>query len=153
VTRLGSEQEPWLAGVAAGTALGRLIARLPGSPVSWISSPAPPSRTRRDARLHELCRLRMCTLLGVPQQPRPDGPVLEDELVRALPSYYDDPRFDQLERDAIAFAEQWVLDPHGVTDADVQALQGHLGASRVVALVLALIVFEATIRLELALLT
>jgi hypothetical protein len=46
-----------------------------------------------------------------------------------------------------------VLDPHGVTDADVQGLQDSLGAPRVVALVLALIVFEATIRLELALLT
>ncbi|GIU86664.1 MAG: hypothetical protein KatS3mg009_1179 [Acidimicrobiia bacterium] len=55
------------------------------------------------------------------------------------------------QRACLAFAEQYVLDPHGLRDADFAALREHLDDAGIAALVLAVAMFDARARFEVAL--
>ena len=56
-----------------------------------------------------------------------------------------------LQRVCVAFAEQYVLDPHGLRDQDFEAMHEHLDDAGIAALVLAVSMFDARARFEVAL--
>ena len=84
-----------------------------------------------DPRLVELCRARVGYLLGARDtaiEPTTDG-----------------------ERAVLKLADKFVLDPHGVTDADAAAVAAHLSPAAMVALVEALALFDGFTRFRLIL--
>lgn len=89
----------------------------------------------------ELCRLRMATLIGAAAEPAVDA-----ELVAALPSWPTAPAFTDAQRAALAFAEQYVIDPHGFTDADGARLQEHFTDEQLATLTIAVATFDALAR-------
>ena len=96
-----------------------------------------------DPLLLELCRVRVAELLGC------QAAASERTLgVTALP---DDGDLSSAQRTAVAFAEQFVIDPHGVDDAMRERLAEHLSSADVVALTEALAVFDGFTRFRKAL--
>ena len=101
-----------------------------------------------------LCRLRIAMLLGCAS----DSTLAEMTAARvpperagALPRYASSPEFTDAERACIAYAEQYVLDPHGFTDADFATLRAHLSSEALAMLTLAVAVYDALARFRLAL--
>ena len=91
----------------------------------WRDSGVPP-------RLLELVRLRVAELLhdeagSAARTPAAVAAGLDEDLVDALPAWPTDPRFTATDRAALALAEQFVMDCHGITDAQVVELRGALG--------------------------
>jgi len=86
-----------------------------------------------DAGVLELCRARI------------------GALVRAERSPIDWSELDDAQRAALAFAEQYVLDPHGLRDSDFAALHAHFEPPEIATLVLAVAMFDARSRFECAL--
>ena len=104
----------------------------------------------------ELCRLRIATLLGCEverrlRHPKARAAGLGEAQVGEVDRWPTSPRFTAFQRLCLAFAEQYVLDPHGVTDSDFAALRDYLEPPAVATLVLAIAVFEAQARFRLAL--
>ncbi len=91
----------------------------------WTTRPVDPA-------LLELCRLHMAEILGCTTSPRPE--------------LGDDPEQTPLRRACLALAEKFVLDPHGVTTAETDAVKVHLGDAGLVALVEALALFDGFLR-------
>lgn len=111
---------------------------------------------RSDPVLLELCRLRMAKLMGAAaaQGERSEPAVaagLTEDLVDRLPAWPTDPGFDEVQRAALAFTEQFTIDHHGVTDDHVADLTAALGAEGVVVLTTALGVWDNQHRLDNAL--
>jgi alkylhydroperoxidase family enzyme len=109
------------------------------------------SRGLVDPALLELCRLRVAQVLGCEsafgeRHPAAVAAGLDEEKVRALARWRDEPVFEPLERAALVFAEKFVLGPHDVTDGDVAALAAHLTPPQVVAFTEALAVFDGFTR-------
>ena len=102
----------------------------------------------------ELCRSRVTRLLGAaaddPLCGAAAGAVPAAKRA-ALPAYDRSPLFSETERACIAYAEQYVLDPHGFTDADFARLRGLLDAKQIATLTLAVAMFDALARFRLAL--
>jgi alkylhydroperoxidase family enzyme len=109
-----------------------------------------------DPRLLELCRLRIATILGcggeraVRFEDATRAGVTEDDLV-ALPAWPSSLAFSPAERAAIAYAEQYVMDPHELTDDHFAALHEHLDEPALATLSLAVAMFDALARFRLAL--
>jgi hypothetical protein len=72
-------------------------------------------------------------------------------LLRLEPDPVDRAALDDAQRAAVAFAEQYVLDPHGLRDADFAALHAHMDPPAIATLVLAVAMFDARARFERAL--
>lgn len=72
-------------------------------------------------------------------------------LVRGEPDPTRAKALDDGGRAAVRFAEQFVLDPHGLCDADFDVLHAHFDDAGIAALVLAVAVFDARARFEVAL--
>jgi alkylhydroperoxidase family enzyme len=95
----------------------------------------------------ELCRLRVAQLLGceseqrVRYRPARDAGLTEEQVTQ-LPAWPQGAAFTDPQRAALAFAEQFVLDPHGIDDEQRDAVIDHLGVPGLVALCQALAVFE-----------
>ena len=109
-----------------------------------------------DPLLLELCRLRLAQLLGLDPRTRPRAPAavaagLDDAWIAELPRWPTAERFGVRERAALAFAEQWFLDPSGVTDDDCAALRTAIGEPGCAAFTMGLALSEAMLRVELAL--
>jgi len=109
-----------------------------------------------DPLLLELCRLRIGQMLGLDPRTRPVSPAavaagLDDATIADLPRWPTSLRFGARERAALAFAEQWLFDPSGVTDDDCAALRGAIGDPGCAAFTMGLALSEAMLRLELAL--
>ncbi len=100
-----------------------------------------------DPVLLELCRLRVAQLLGTESELRIryrtalDAGV-DETLVAALPSWPTSPAFTEAQRAALTFAEQWVVDPHGIDSALRDQVADHVGIPGLVALCEALALFE-----------
>jgi alkylhydroperoxidase family enzyme len=147
----------WLAETAPGeTPLARVFGLAPAGWDAFRSLHADLWTTGAvEARVLDLCRRRVATLLGrdaddgLPGPPPGAGATAAQ--VAALSRWPTAPCFTDDERACLAFAEQYVLDPHGFSDADVAAMEAGLGAAGVAALVLAIAVFEATARFRAAL--
>jgi len=76
----------------------------------------------------ELCRARITTMIG--GRAAPPAPEPETDAQRA----------------ALAFAEQFVLDPHGCTDEQMDALQRFFSGPHLATLTTAVAVFDALAR-------
>ncbi len=107
-----------------------------------------------DARILEFCRLRTATLLGNTHawnEPRSAAAVaagLDEQMVESLAQWPTDDRFDAATKSCIAFAEQYVIDIHGVTDEQVHDLATAIGNDGVVTLTTALAAWEITHRFD-----
>jgi len=109
-----------------------------------------------DPLLLELCRLRMAQLLGLEPRTLPRNAAaiaagLDDVLLEDLPRWPTSPRFAARQRAALAFAEQWFLDPSGMTDEGCAALRAQLGEPGCAAFTMGIALVEAMLRLELVL--
>jgi alkylhydroperoxidase family enzyme len=109
-----------------------------------------------DPVLLELCRLRIATVHGdtAQQRLRHDTAMaagLTEEKVAALPGYATSPLFTDHERTCIAYAEQYVIDVHGITDADAEAVKRGMSDADFVAFTVALGLFDGLGRLRLVL--
>lgn len=106
-----------------------------------------------DVATIDLCRLRVATLL----QCDPDfavgwvHAVSPPEKVAALAAWPTDALFDERERAALAFTEQFVIDPSGITDAAASEWRIVLSDPELVALTTAVAVFDALARTLVAL--
>lgn len=112
-----------------------------------------------DPRILELCRLRTATILGntvawdEPRSPAAIESGLDESLVDALPQWPTHSGFDAATRACLGLAEQYVMDVHGITDAQVADVTKHIGPDGVVTLTTALAVWELTHRFDNALLS
>jgi alkylhydroperoxidase family enzyme len=104
----------------------------------------------------ELCRLRVATLLHCEaelclryQAARDAG--LGEAQIEELPRWPTSPVFTALQRACLGFAEQYVLDPHGVSDEQMAELGRHLDRRGIASLTLALAMTDALARFRLAL--
>lgn len=109
-----------------------------------------------DPLLLELCRLRLGQLLGLDPRTRPLAPAavaagLDGAWISDLPRWPTEPRFGARERAALAFAEQWFLDPSGMTDDACAELRTAIGEPGCAAFTMGLALSEAMLRVELAL--
>ena len=148
----------WVDGTASATASGAtdldaVLALTPAAAAFRRYRDAVWSDVAADPLLLELCRLRMAQLLGrdattLPRHPEATTAGLTDDHVRALAGWPSDPRFTERHRAALAFAEQWLLDPHATTDDDCARLRAHLTDAECAAFTMGLAVVEAVLRLE-----
>jgi alkylhydroperoxidase family enzyme len=105
------------------------------------------------ANLLELCRLRTAQIHGCDAEwaVRHAQAGVTDRQLRGLEDWRTAACFSPAERAALACAEKMPWQHHGITDADVQALRVHLADGEVVALLLALTLFDAQCRVRLVL--
>ncbi|HEU5266618.1 MAG TPA: hypothetical protein VFU35_07950 [Jatrophihabitans sp.] len=96
------------------------------------------------AGLLELCGQRVRMLLGTP----PGG--ARDAKTEALADYASSPLFSDLERGALEFTEQYVLDVAAMPDELVGALSRQLGPAGLYAFVMGLYVVDQRERLRLS---
>jgi alkylhydroperoxidase family enzyme len=105
-----------------------------------------------DAGVLDLCRRRIATLLACDVSVDGAPPVrASDAQVAALARWPTSPLFTAAERAAIGFAEQYVFDPHGLTDDDFATLGRHFDPPALARLALGVAVFDALARFRLAL--
>ena len=133
-TRDGSAEVTWLGGLPAGDGDWDRLAALCPDAMDALAALVAAAWEETDPVLLELARLRIATLLGHSAElgrrsGRAHEAGLTDEQVAALPSWPTSPLFTSRERACLAFTEQFVVDANGVTDADVAAVTGHLGAA------------------------
>jgi alkylhydroperoxidase family enzyme len=104
----------------------------------------------------ELCRLRVAQLLGCASElhVRYDPAVragLTEEMVDELARWPTSEHFTDARRAALAFAEQFVIDPQGIKGAVRDELRAHFALPEVVAITEALALFDGFIRFRLVL--
>ena len=100
-----------------------------------------------DPVLLELCRLRIAQLhgaahpLGV-RTPEARAAGLDEAKIARLDSWWKQPGFSELERSALRFAEQFVLDAKGMSDEEARPVLAALGDAGTVAFIEALAIFD-----------
>jgi alkylhydroperoxidase family enzyme len=100
-----------------------------------------------DPVILELCRLRLAQLLGcqtdlrVRYEPAVAAGLRQEKLAR-LERWPHAPDFSARERACLEFAEQFLVDARGITDAQAERVLAHLSAPEFFAFVNALGVFE-----------
>ena len=104
----------------------------------------------------ELCRLRIATLHGDADQRRLRHASaieagLTEEMVAALPDHHRAACFTEHQRRCLAYAEQYVIDVHGLTDGDAEGVKAGMTDAEFVAFTVALGLFDGVGRLRLAL--
>jgi hypothetical protein len=109
-----------------------------------------------DPVILELCRLRVAQLLGGNALPRLEHlsagvSPLPREKIEALENWQNAGDFSDRERACLAFAEKFVLHPHGVTDEDAAAVTAHLSDREMIAFTEALAVFDGFTRFRIIL--
>lgn len=104
-----------------------------------------------DARLLELCRVRIASLLGCAAEAaaRTSTAGVDPEVLDAVAAWPTDARFDARDRACLAFAEHFVVDVASLSDDTAAALREHLGDQGLQDFVSALLVVEQRIRLRL----
>lgn len=114
--------------------------------------------TRRlvEPTLLELCRIRVAQILGSAAEERRRTPQavaagLDEALVAELADWTGSQRFSDAQRACLRLTDGFVLDPHGVTDADAAAVAAHLPPREMMALIEALAVFDGFTRFHLIL--
>lgn len=104
-----------------------------------------------DPVLLELCRLRIAMLhdSAADLAERSAAAVaagLTEDQVAALGSYAAAPEFTEQQRRCLAFAEQYTMDVHGISDADFAAVAGTMSAAEMTAFTFALGMFDGLTR-------
>jgi alkylhydroperoxidase family enzyme len=104
-----------------------------------------------DPALLEIIRLRIAWLLGntAGMRARSSLAHIPEQKVAELPAYATSPLFSALDRDGIAFAEQFVMDVTGTSQESLEALRGHLGSDHLRDFVTSVYLVEFTQRLQL----
>lgn len=102
-----------------------------------------------DPALLELIRLRMAWLVGARDHAHARGIGLPEQKVRDLAAYSTSAEFSKVERDCLAFAEQFVMDVSQTSSEMRDTLAGHFGQDSVKDFVTAVYVVEFTQRLQL----
>ena len=74
-----------------------------------------------------------------------------DARVRCEPDRLDEDALPAAARAAVRFAEQYALDPHGLTDRDFELLHEHYSDEQIAGIVLAAAMFDARARFSVAL--
>jgi alkylhydroperoxidase family enzyme len=110
------------------------------------------SRSQIDPLVLDLCSVRVAHLVGceVDRLMR-QGAALDERKLSALSAWPTSPLFTACERACLDFAEQFVMDPHHITDAQAAEVSAHLGPAGLVALTEALALFEGFARFRLIL--
>lgn len=111
------------------------------------------SRALVDPVVLELCRLRVAGLQGCEaelarRRPEARAAGLDEAKIAALPDWHRDARFSAGERACVQVAEQFVMDPSAISDADFAAAREHLGEASMVALLEALALFDGFSRFQ-----
>ncbi len=103
------------------------------------------------AELLELCRLRIAQLHDCESElvVRHADAGVSDEQIAALSQWQGSDLFSEPERAALALAEKMPWQHHDLTDDEYALLQGHLGEAGVVALTIAVALFDTNCRLRL----
>jgi hypothetical protein len=141
----------WLpAAASGGTALDRVLGLCPELRADYRAFRAL-CCAAVDPDVLELCRLRVIRLVGGDEDASlRDEPVagatLDAPKLAALSAWPTSSLFTPCERACLEFAEQFVMDPHGVSEAQAAAVSAHLGAPGLVALTEALALFEGFAR-------
>ena len=104
----------------------------------------------------ELCRLRVAQLLGCASEMdvrygQATAGGLTETMVDALAQWPTSECFDDAQRAALAFAEQFVIDPQGIRGPVRDELRRHFEVPEVVALTEALALFDGFTRFRLVL--
>ena len=114
--------------------------------------------TRRlvEPTLLELCRIRVAQILGCAAEERRRTPQavaagLDETALTELVDWPRSQRFSDVQRACLRFTDGFVLDPHGVSDADAAAVAAHLPPKEMMALIEALAVFDGFTRFRLIL--
>jgi alkylhydroperoxidase family enzyme len=139
----------WLPVAAAGAdPFERVFALRPNLFAAWRDFAAL-FWTRRllDPVLLELCCLRVAQMLGARhplavRTPEALRAGLSEAQVAALAEWWKSDAFGADQRACLRFAEQFVLDPQGISDADAAAVVAALGEPGMVAFVEALAIFD-----------
>jgi hypothetical protein len=97
-----------------------------------------------DPGLLRVCKARMAQLLRSREELANYDPAWLERLDR----WYENSSFAQLERDALAFVEQFILDPSLVTAELAGSLEKALGTRQVIDFATVIASFEASIRLS-----
>ena len=103
-----------------------------------------------DPALLEIIRLRIAWLLGniAGMRTRSGLARVAEQKVTELPAYATSPLFTALDRDGIAFAEQFVIDVSGTSQESLDALRGHMGPDHLRDFVTSVYLVEFTQRLQ-----
>ena len=102
-----------------------------------------------DPELLELCRLAIAGVHGSRSELAVRHDVgLAPEKADALADWRSSDLFSERERSCLALAEQFTIDPHGVSDEDFAGVADDLSPAAVVALVYSLAVFDGLARLR-----
>ena len=104
-----------------------------------------------DPALLEIIRLRIAWLLGntAGMRARSSPARIPEQKVAELPAYATSPSFSALDRDGVAFAEQFVMDVTGTSQESLDALRDQLGWDRLRDFVTSVYLVEFTQRLQL----
>jgi alkylhydroperoxidase family enzyme len=137
----------WLTGLPEGETDWDRLATLCPEAVGALSGVVAAAWDDTDPVLLELARLRIATLLGYTAElarrsVRATDAGLTEAKVADLAAWPTAPIFTARERACLALAEQFVMDPNGVTDAQVAEVTTHLGAQGCYAFVEAVSVLE-----------
>jgi len=109
-----------------------------------------------DPVILELCRLRIAMLLGDQEEqarrsPGATAAGFDEAKAGELARWADSPRFSAAERACLAFAEQFVVQVSGMTEADTGAVLEHLSPAQLYGLATAILALDGHQRLRLAL--
>jgi hypothetical protein len=144
----------WLPAAAeAGTATADLLELLPAGAEELRALYTGLWEAGVDPVTLELCRRRMSMLITPGADPGPPDPRavaagLDDELLSAVADWPTSDRYDAARRAAIGYAEQYVLDPHGFTDAGAAAMHRHFTPEQLATLTTAVATFDALSRVR-----
>lgn len=146
----------WLGARADGTTSLQRVTRLRPELDDLLQPFLAEAWAEGDAVVLELCRLRIATLHGdrVEAGRRTPAAVaagLTEEMVAALPRYPAAACFTEHQRRCIAYAEQYVIDVHGITDLDADRVREAMTDAEFVGFTVALGQFDGIGRLRLAL--
>lgn len=143
----------WIPTAADGpNELSRVFAQRPELFAAWREFEALLWKPERlDPVLLELCRLRIAAMLDAPfalaaRTPAARAAGLDEMRIAALDGWWKSPLFSDVERACLRFAEQFALDPKGISDADAEAVVAALGDAGMVAFVEALAIFDGFAR-------
>jgi alkylhydroperoxidase family enzyme len=103
-----------------------------------------------DPHLLELMRLRVAHLYGCTSELRiryDSATGIEDKIAE-LPKWPTSPAFTELERACLRVAEQFVIDAHGIEDADVAPITDEIGSPGLVAVMNAIALLDYLARIR-----
>lgn len=97
---------------------------------------------RVDPNVLALCRQRLADMNGAEDVVGSPGPTIEPAKRDELHRWWKSDRFTPLECACLRFAEQYAIDPGGITDAEAAPVTEALGDAGMVAFVEALAIFD-----------